>query len=171
MSGDGTEPVTYCRRWNTITATPIEPLTPARAQRRDRAKQWYAAVVGDVAAPRCFVEVAWENEHVGVWFLDDHLRQSAHYSFTRVDEKTLFLDTITVWHYPRGASRDFDDATTIESIEYTPEGLATRETTDVKTDTLTTEQYSDVPLDLHWEPVPTFGDYRSLTRLDRSGTP
>ena len=74
MSGSGSEPVTYCRRWNTITATPLEPLTPASAQRRDRARQSYTAVVGDLAAPRCYVEVAWENEHVGVWVLDDHLR-------------------------------------------------------------------------------------------------
>ncbi len=76
------ETITYCERWNNKLMRPIEPLTAGEAQRRDQAKELYTVVVGDPAAPRCYVEIAWENNHVGVWFLDEVLRRSAHLSFT-----------------------------------------------------------------------------------------
>ena len=31
----------------------------------------------------------------------------------------------------------------------------------------TIEEFMDVPLDINWEPVPVFGDYTSVTRVDR----
>ncbi len=161
------EPIAFCRRWNTITATPIDPLTPAQAERMDRAKRWYTVVVGEPAAPRCYVEVAWENEHVGVWFLDEGLRQSVHYSFTRLDETMMFLDAVILWCYPRRAGRSFDDASRIEAVEYTTDGLVRRTTTNVRRGKDEVEDVSDVPLGSNWEPVPAFGDYRSVTRLDR----
>ena len=161
------EPIAFCRRWNTITATPIDPLTPAQAERMDQAKQWYTVVVGDPAAPRCYVEVAWENDHMGVWFLDEGLRQSVHYSFTRLDEKVMFLDAVVLWYYPNDAGRSFGDASRIEAVEYTTDGLVRRTTTDVRRQKDKIEEFSDVPLDINWEPVPAFGDYRSVTRLDR----
>ena len=164
---DGVEPIAFCRRWNTITATPIDPLTAAEAEEMDRSKQWYTVVVGDPSAPRCYVEVAWENDHAGVWFLDEGLRQSVHYSFTRLDETMMFLDSVVLWSYPRAAGRSFDEASTIEAVEYTTEGLVRRTTTNVRKKKDKIEEFSDVPLDINWEPVPAFGDYRSLTRLDR----
>ena len=51
------EPIAFCRRWNTITATRIDPLTPAQAERMDRAKHWYTVVVGEPAAPRCYAPI------------------------------------------------------------------------------------------------------------------
>ncbi len=167
---DGGERIAYCRRWNTITATPIDPLAPAQAEEMDRAKQWYTVVVGDPSAPRCYVEVAWENDHVGVWFLDEGLRQSVHYSFTRLDGSTMFLDAVGFWHYPRGGGRSLADASRIEKVVYKPDGFVRRRTTDVRKRKDTIEEFSDVPLDINWEPVPTFGDYRSLTRVDREPT-
>ena len=161
------EPIAFCRRWNTITATPTDPLTPAQAERMDRAKHWYTVVVGEPAAPRCYVEVAWENEHMGVWFLDEGLRQSVHYSFTRLDQTMMFLDAVVLWYYPRRAGRSFDDASRIEAVEYTTDGIVRRTTTNVRTRKDKVEEVSDVPLDGNWEPVPAFGDYRSVTRLDR----
>ena len=167
---DMSEPIFFCERWNNKKSAPIGPLTPAQAQRRDVAKQWYTVVLGDLAAPRCFVEVAWENDHVGVWFLDDELRRYVHYSFARIDDQLMFMDAVVLWYYPDGAGRRFEDAEFIEDVEYTREGTVTRECTDVRTREVTTEHWSDVPLDINWERVPEFGDYRSLTRLDREPT-
>ena len=161
------EPVSYCQRWNNKLSKPIDPLTAAEAMKRDQAKEWYTVVLGDPAAPRCYVEVAWENDHVGVWFLDDELRQFAHHSFTKVDDERLFLDAVTLWHFPDGAGRRLTDAAVIEKLLFERDGVVRRRLTDVKTRDVTTEHWSDVPLDINWERVPAFGDYQSLTRLDR----
>ncbi len=161
------EKITYCRRWNNKLIKPIEPLTPAEALRKDRGKEWYTVVVGDVAAPRCYVEVAWENDHLGVWFLDDKLRQSAHCSFTRLDDTTLFLDAVGCWYYPRIGGRSLADASRIEKVVYKTDGFVRRRTTDVRKKKVKIEEFTDVPLDINWEPVPVFGDYRSVTRVDR----
>lgn len=159
--------ITYCRRWNEILGKPIQPLTEAQARQRDRAKQWYTVVLGDIANPDCYLEVAWENDHVGVWFLDDHGRQVLHYSFRRVDENRMFLRSITRWEYPEGAPRGLDEATFIEEFTYEQDGTVRREVDDARANEISAEHYSDVPLDINWEPVPKFGDYRSVTRLDR----
>ena len=98
----GVESISYCQRWNNKLIKPIQPLSPAEALRKDRAQEWYTVVVGDLTAPRCYVEVAWANDHLGVWFLDDELRQSVHISFTRLDDTTMFLDAMGFWYYPGG---------------------------------------------------------------------
>ena len=152
------EVLTYCQRWNTTKVKPIEPLTPADALRKDQANEWYTVVVGDLTAPRCYVEVAWEKDHLGVWFLDDELRQSVHYSFTRIDDTMMFLDSVVLWHYPRRAGRSFSDASRIEAIEYTTNGFVRRTTTNVRRRRDKIEEFTDVPLDINWEPVPVFGD-------------
>lgn len=161
------ETVTYCQRWNNKLHKPIEPLNPAAALRKDRAKEWYTAVLGDPAAPRCYVELAWENNHVGVWFLDDELRRNVHYSFTRLDETIMFMDAVGLWYYADGAGRSLGDASRIEMVDYSADGHVRRTSIDVPRKLETVEEFSDVPLDINWEPVPAFGDYRSVTRLDR----
>lgn len=161
------ETITYCERWNNTLIRPIEPLTAAEAQRRDQDKELYTVVVGDPAAPRCYVEIAWENDHLGVWFLDEKLRRSAHLSFTRLDDTMMFLDAIVLWHYSGRAGRSFEDASRIEKVVYKTDGYVRRKTIDVRKRKETIEEFSDVPLDINWEPVPVFGDYRSVTRVDR----
>lgn len=161
------ETITYCERWNNKLMRPIEPLTAEEAQRRDQAKELYTVVVGDPAAPRCYVEIAWENNHVGVWFLDEVLRRSAHLSFTRLDDTMMFLDAMVLWHYPRRAGRSLEDASSIEKVVYKTDGYVRRKKIDVRKRKETIEEFTDVPLDINWEPVPVFGDYRSVTRVDR----
>lgn len=161
------EAITYCQRWNNTKIKPIEPFTPEEALRKDRAKEWYTVVLGDLAAPRCYVEVAWENNHLGVWFLDDELRQSVHYAFTRVDDTMMFLSSVSFWYYSRRVGRSLEDASRIQNVLYTTDGHVRRTTTEVRKRRDKIEEFSDVPLDINWEPVPVFGDYGSVTRVDR----
>jgi hypothetical protein len=30
-------------------------------------------------------------------------------------------------------------------------------------------EYTDVPVEANWEPIPRFGDYRSIARYERDG--
>ncbi len=166
-TADLPETITYCERWSNTRCKPFEPLTPAEAQRRDQAKEFYTVVLGDPAAPRCYVEVAWENNYLGVWFLDEELRRSAHLSFTRLDDTRMFLDAVVLWHYSSRAGRSFSDASTIEKTSYKTNGFVRRTTTDVRKKRDKVEEFKDVPLDINWEPVPVFGNYTSVTRVDR----
>ena len=62
----------------------------------------------------------WSLDFLGTWFLDDKLRRNLHYSFARVDPKTLFLEQIILWEYPEDAVRDLDTATRITTLTYQP---------------------------------------------------
>lgn len=44
--------------------------------------------------PEAVIEIAWANNHVGVWFFDEYGRQTLRYSFRRSDDQ-LFLGDIT----------------------------------------------------------------------------
>lgn len=59
------------------------------------------------------------------------------------------------------------DASRIEKVLYKGDGFVRRRTTDVRKKKVKIEEFTDVPLDINWEPVPVFGDYGSVTRVDR----
>jgi hypothetical protein len=161
-------PVTYCERWSVKLGRPARRLSVEEARARDAAgRPWYTVVLGEVTRPECFVEVAWENTHLGVWFLDEECRPWLHHSFTRVDERRLFLDAVVRWEYPPGAGRRPSAAQRVETLTYRQNGAVHQEIEDAGTGELTVCDYTGVPVDVHWEPVPAFGDYRSVARLDR----
>jgi hypothetical protein len=161
-------PTTYCERWNVKLCRPIGRLSAAQARKRDLEDGgWYTIVLGDLVRPECYLEVAWANAHLGVWFLDEDCRVWLHYAFTRVDERRLFLDSVVRWEYPAGAGRRLSDAELIETVTYQQDGAAHQEIVDARRNELTLQDYSGVPLDINWEPVPVFGNYRSVARLDR----
>ncbi len=167
-----TSGVTYCEQWSVTLAQPVEPLTVEEARLRDQAGgEWYTVVLGDATKPDCYLEIAWENDHIGVWFLDDRMRRWTNYSFKKVDDERMFLWVVTTYSYPRRAGRALSDASAMEETTYKPEGIAIREVTDFTTDKVMREEYRDVSVDNLWEPVPAFGDYRSISRLDRDTDP
>jgi hypothetical protein len=162
-------PVTYCERWNTKLCRPVGHLSRAQARERDLTDgRWYTIVLGELARPDCYLEVAWENAHLGVWFLDEDCRPWLHYSFTRVDEKRLFLDSVVRWEYPPSAGRRLAEARLVETITYRQDGTVHQEIEDPGRGEVILQDFTGVPLDINWEPVPRFGDYRSVARLDRA---
>ena len=146
-------------------------MTPKEAQRRDREKQPYTVIVGDAGHPDCYVEVAWDNDYLGVWFLDEDGRRWLQYAFARIDDTKLFLDEISMWKYPDGGARALDEAVLMEEWTYTPEGIARHRVTDYRKNVVTQDEYSDVPLDINWEPVPPFGEYEGVSRAEREPDP
>ena len=161
-------PVTYCESWSVKLRRPVGRLTAEQARARDEVGEpWYTVVLGEASRPESYVEVAWVNAHLGVWFLDEDSRPWLHYSFTRVDERRLFLDSVVRWDYPGHAGRRLAEADRVETLTYRPDGRVHQEIADSRVDELILCDYTDVPLELNWEPVPVFGDYGSLTRLDR----
>jgi hypothetical protein len=165
-------PVTYCERWSPKLRRPSGRLTAAQARARETAGgPWYTVVLGEPSRPDCYLEVAWANAHLGVWFLDEAARPWLHYSFSRVSERRLFLDAVVRWEYPAGAGSRLGEAERIETISYRQDGTVHRELADLAAGEVTLTDHTGVPLDRNWEPVPGFGDYRSVARLDRDPPP
>ena len=124
-------------------------------------------VLGDQERPDALIEVNWSMDFLGTWFLDDKLRRNLHYSFTRVDAKTLFLEQITLWEYPKDAVRDLNTATKVTTLTYNQDGVLHEAIDDSVTGTESVISRSDVPLDINWEQVPTFGDWARVARWNR----
>jgi len=59
----------------------------------------------------------------------------------------------------------------IESFTYKPDGTARKEVTDTQKDEVTAEDRSAIDVNIHWEPVPAFGDYASIVRWNRDEQP
>ncbi len=60
------------------------------------------------------------------------------------------------------------DASVVETSTYTPEGLVHVTTDDTSKPTVSEEDYRNVDVSEHWEPIPEFGQWESLGRYKRS---
>lgn len=157
---------TYSERWSDLAGKPTSVISEDEARERNASGEPFTVTLGDPEAPDAVIDVAWKNDHLGVWFFDQEVRRSVHFSF-RVHGDKLFLVTVMNWKYPEGAVLR-NEATTIERVSYTPEGIVTHEVTDKVADQKTIRDISDVDVRMNWEGIPVFGEWESVTRFDRS---
>lgn len=158
--------VTYCELWSDQLHEPTGIMSQEDAHALDRQGEPYAVVLGAPTSPEAVVEVAWKNAHLGVWFIDENGRRHLHYSFTKVDDIRLFLSTITSWTYPDGAEFLFE-ASVVETVTFREDSYMRREIDDSSKNNVNVSEYSDVPIETNWEPVPTFGNWASVARYNR----
>lgn len=161
--------VTYAFRWNERRSKPATPLTEQQARERDSRGDEYAALLQE-SGERCptVVTVVWETDTVDVKFFDDPGRLRVNYRFRRMDERMLFLGTVTCYFYPTedpGLGRS--DSNRIEANHFDPEGLLTHTIRDDEAGETVTTKYQDIDVGRNWEPVPTFGDWASISRYER----
>lgn len=83
--------VTYSERWSDPAGKPTDVLAEEAARQRHESGEPYTVTLGDTEDPEAVLDVAWNHDHLGVWFFDEQVRRSVHYSFT-VREGKLFLD-------------------------------------------------------------------------------
>jgi hypothetical protein len=104
-------------------------------------------------------------------FVDDHGSMQLSYSFHLVDPDTLFLRHAVRWEYPDdGTFHRMNEATLIEDVFWAePDGVVRRELR--RGNSVSAEDYRDVPIDANWEPYPVFGDFASIARKDRDQPP
>lgn len=157
--------ITYCETWSSQLRSPADEMSADRARERDAKGQDYCVVLGDPSVPQAVLEVVWENDHIGVNFIDDEGRTHTAYSFTKTDGR-LFMTDVTVWSYEEGAE-DMSGAHRIESVEFQPDGYACRTIDDDSLDHVKETEYKDVPVATNWEPLPEFGHWESIARFDR----
>lgn len=157
--------VTYSERWSDLAGGPTGVISEEAARERDQSGEAYTITLGDPEDPDRVLDVAWKNDHLGVWFFDDQVRRSVHFSF-KVHGDKLFLATVMNWKYPEGAVLR-NEATTIERVAFTPEGVVTHEITDKAAGEKTARDLADVDVTSNWEEIPAFGQWDSVTRFNR----
>lgn len=157
--------VTYSERYSDLAGKPAGPLSEDQARQRHASGEPYAVTLGDPGSPDAVIDVAWKNNHLGVWFFDEEGRRTVHFSF-HVREGKLFLAIAMNWKYPEGF-RLRNQASVIERVRYTPDGIIQHETTDKVSGEKTVRDISDVDVATNWDNIPSFGEWDSVSRFDR----
>lgn len=165
MGGSGVE-ATYCETWSWRLRKPTDVMTAEQARSRHARGESYCVVIGDPSAPQAIIDVVPENSYIEVSFVDSAGRTHTAYGFSKVDSSKLFMTEVTVWSYPEGA-RSKSQASVVESLEYKPDGYLCRRVNDKSLDHIQKTEYTDVPVDVNWEPVPEFGQWESIARENR----
>jgi hypothetical protein len=154
--------ITYCDGWIRTTKQYTETLSEAQARQAHAKGQLYTVLIGDPQSPDCFIDVNLKLKFIGVTFLDDFLRDYLDYSFVEAQAGKLFLD--------RAIFREYDDnSDTIvgcRTFLYKPDGTSCLEEADLVTNQSTTTE-SILDISKNWEAIPAFGDYHSISRIER----
>lgn len=116
--------------------------------------------------PEAVIEIDWKNDFAGVWFFDEFGRQSLNYAFRRHDSR-LFLFDVIEYTYPDDQAHGLANSSRTEELTFQTNGLVRSVITDDTIHQKVNEERSGVDVAKHWEPVPQFGNWESLSRWNR----
>jgi hypothetical protein len=154
--------VQYAERWLSRRGRPGPPLDPEEARRRHEAGELYTVVLGDPERPTAYLDVRLEAGFVGVHVLDDARRPYLTYLFARDpnSDDDLFLEQVTYREY------DGDEVVRGDAYYFERDGKVVKEHKEyVRREAERGETHDDVSS--NWEPVPEFGSYESIARVER----
>lgn len=155
-------PIYYCKSWFRMKKIAIELMDEATAHSRHLSGESYTAFIGSDTNPSCFVEFLISKGMVGVGFLDNRCREYLTYQFQSVGADSLFLTMATHREFEgegdrvvSGASYIFSEAgeLVIRREKFEPHVLE--------------EARSSFDPSKNYEKIPVFGDYSSVTKIDR----
>jgi hypothetical protein len=154
--------VTYAERWSKRRPGHFKELDPQEARRRHDVGELYTVILGDPESADAYLEVRLEVGFVGVHFLDEDGRGYVTYLFAKQDgDDRLFLN--------QASRREFDEDGNVRRGQvyyFERDGTIHFEEKDYeKREAKLGEKRDDVSG--NWEPVPAFGRYESIARLER----
>jgi hypothetical protein len=164
--------VDYCFKWNYADGAPGMPLTEDEARIKDSAGEEYTAIMPPRAGTKSPVLVTpvWKTGVVVVTFLDDFGRKATEYTFMKKTEESFFLTRAHTWTYANDEpGLRLSDSSSHETLHYRDDGHVKRIIKNKVEHFQEIVEYTDVPVDANWEPIPTFSDYRSIARFERDG--
>jgi hypothetical protein len=154
--------VQYADRWLTRRGRPGTALDEGEARRRHEKGELYTVVLGDPGRPSAYLDVRNEAGFVGVHFLDDAGRPYLTYTFARDPDSDddLFLEQATYREYAG------DEVVRGDAYYFEKDGTVVKEHKDyAEREAERGETRDDVSS--NWEPVPEFGSYDSIARVER----
>ncbi|MGV9675460.1 hypothetical protein ACWDSJ_09300 [Nocardia sp. NPDC003482] len=163
--------VTYCLQWDFDSHQPIELYSETVAREREIAGEQYTVAIFDnyPNVPDVVLEIFWQNDHAGVWFIDERGRQSLSYTFRKVDAGRLFLGDMIEYSYPDVDAETLSGAWKVCFVSFSEDGMVSEIVYDHREHTKETIERGDVDVSIMWEAIPEFGNWSSLARWDRSG--
>jgi hypothetical protein len=166
MSGDQVAEIRYADLWKAGYDKPGDVISETEARRRHDAGERYAALLksGD---RRVVVESNLGAGLITVYFLDDKRRWTTKYVFEKLESGELWLQQTGTREWLDDARFRYD--TTVirdDGRMYAERGVQGEGEKDVME-----KRLDPASLTFLKEPVPAFGDYRSISRLERDGAP
>ena len=150
----------YTDGWFRAKKRPGERLSDKEAKDLYERRGLHAAVIGPLDKPRAFIE--FNNDYVGVSFLDDLLREYLSYAFQEVEPGKLFLTRATHRYF----DGDSDRVRKGTSYMFKPNGDVTVINEEFP-DAGKTQHETTADVSGNWERYPAFGEYDSLLREER----
>lgn len=155
------QPIYYCKGWFRAKKCSLEPFTDTTAKSLHESGELYCALIGDPAAPVCFLEIT--KEFVGVGFLDKHLRENLSYSFQEREPGRVFLSMAT-WREFDGESNAVAKGTT---YVFQPNGDIVIQEESFQPQHSLAQSSRVMDVSANWDSFPRFGEYSPLIRVER----
>lgn len=154
----------FCYEWNDILHRPRDVYSPEEARRRHQDGLLYTELlVDDRSVWRRAVQIRLETKYAYVSRQDDLGRSMRHHTFRRQPDGRLFLNKVQVVGY------DGDETANVAigTYRFDPDGTVRIQHAHDSwpTPLERTDRIEDTSA--LWEPVPEFGAYDSLARIDR----
>lgn len=154
--------IEYFDGWFRAKKCPSGPLTTEAARDAYEGRTLFTAVAFEADKAMAFLE--FNNDYVGVGFLDGSLREYLSYTFVEVEPGRLFLTMATHRGYELGT----DAVTSGSTYHFKRTGQVVVEDEDfIGGDYSTTERSCEVKD--NWDAYPPFGDFAPLLRAERLG--
>ena len=152
--------LSYAKSWFRAKLRLTDPLSVSEALEIHKTKGAYVVASEKNEKLEWYAEFG--NNYVGVGFYNSLLQEYLSYSFQEVDAGKLFL-TMSTYRVFDKVTGQVTQGTT---FFFNKMGRIAIEREDLTIGTKTaSDSIGDVSL--NWEPFPTFGEYESLTRIER----
>jgi hypothetical protein len=158
----------YCRRWNMVLGSPIEPLDETQARQQ---YERVGSVTIQLLDPRgetiCACEIATKGDSAKVLFLDELFRIATAYIFTKISDK-LFLQRAVSYGYANDTFKTIFDSDLIIIYKFDPHSTTVNVEERNKLDgTVRRSKRDGYDPNENWEDIPSFGQWESLMRKER----
>lgn len=154
------EAVMYGKSWFLAKRRFTETWDDSKARAAHVSRKPYTAAISDQHSVVAIIDV--NNDYLGVDFLDELGRDFLSYQFQELEPGRLFLTMAT----HREFAEKTDAVKSGTTYYFKPDGRVTIEKEDFTIPQLS-ESEKQVDVTGNWEAYPTFGDYGSITRVDR----
>jgi hypothetical protein len=176
----------YGQRWNDPMRFIIDAISEKQARVRFRTGPYFTVAKGKdllvdfeqadrvglaAEVPEYSLDMTAGAENIRANFYTTGGSIGAIYSW-RQEKDRMFLHQVSVYQYPddeayyrQGQSLIFTD------ISFTLDGFSKTYIDDKSKSMIDLEDRCEVPLDAHWEPIPTFGEWDAFGILHRKQAP